>query len=123
MNRLTSIFCLIAVFLCNTCTTIRGHTYAEKRQATLTMKNEVLSDLYRLKPDVKVQIASAPGYAVFSNEHINLFLASFGGSYGVVKNNNTGKYTYIKMGEAGVDGEAIIENVTLYQLTKAGLAR
>ncbi len=170
MNRLTITFCLIAVFLSNGCTTTRGNTNAEKRQAILAMKNEVLSELYRLKPDVKAQIASVPGYAVFSNANINLFLASFGGGYGVVKNNNTGKYTYMKMGEVGVGvglgvkdfrivfvfhstsslkrfidhgwafgaqadaavkaadkgvavgGEAIIDNVTLYQLTEAGLA-
>jgi lipid-binding SYLF domain-containing protein len=66
------------------------------------MKNEVLSDLYELKPDVKAQISSAPGYAVFSNANVNLIFASFGGGYGVAQDNKTGKYTYMKMGEVGV---------------------
>ena len=55
------------------------------------MKNEVLSDLYKVKPDVKAQISSAPGYAVFSNTNVNIILASFGGGLGVVKHNKTGK--------------------------------
>ena len=40
------------------------------------------------------------GYAVFDNANVNVILASFGGGYGVVKNNLTGKSTYMNMGEA-----------------------
>ncbi len=116
-------------------------------------------------------IAEAPGYAVFSNANVNIIFASFGGGYGVVKNNTTGKHTYMKMGELGigiglgvkdfraififhdkatmnkfiesgwqvgghadaaavaddkgvgaVGGEVLIDNITIYQLTKTGLA-
>jgi len=66
------------------------------------MKNQVLTELYQAKPDVKSQIASAPGYAVFSNANVNLVLASFGGGFGVARNNKTGTDTYMKMGEVGV---------------------
>ena len=134
------------------------------------MKNEVLTDLYKIRPDVKSQIASAPGYAVFSNANVNLIFASFGGGYGVAKNNKTGKHTYMNMGEVGlglglgvkdfrgvfvfhnaeamnrfvehgwafgaqadaaakavdkgaaVGGEVTVDNITIYQLTEAGLA-
>lgn len=84
------------------CATTGGKTPVEKRQSILSMKNDVLSDLYKLKPDVKSQISRAPGYAVFSNGNINIIFASFGGGYGVVKNNKSGKYTYMKMGEVGI---------------------
>ncbi len=77
-------------------------TVADQRSATLAMKNEVLSALFRVKPDVKAQINKAPGYAVFSNANVNLILASVGGGYGVVKNNATGRYTFMKMGEIGL---------------------
>lgn len=111
-----------------------------------------------------------PGYAVFSNVNINVVLASFGGGHGVVKNNKTGKHTFMKMGEVGiglglgvkdfravfvfhnadtmnrfvehgwafgaqadaaakasekgaaVGGELTVDNITIYQLTEAGLA-
>ena len=135
------------------------------------MKNDTLSELYKLKPQTKSMISKAPGYAVFSNANVNIIFASFGGGYGVVKNNKTGKHTYMKMGEVGVGlglgvkdfraififhdiatlnkfiesgwqfgahadaaavaddkgvgavgGEAVIDNITIYQLTKTGLA-
>jgi len=102
MNRILTVFCIILSFIIGGCATTGGKTSVEKRQSVLAMKNDVLSDLYQLMPDVKNQIDSAPGYAVFSNVNINIIFASFGGGYGVVKNNKTGKHTFMKMGEAGV---------------------
>lgn len=172
MNRkLATLWILLLMFTLGGCVTAGGaKSPSEKRQAALAMKNEVLSDLYQLKPSVKSQISRAPGYAVFSNANINLVLASFGGGYGVVKNNKSGKYTYMNMGEVGigfglgvkdfravfifhtteslnrfiehgwafgaqadaaakakdkggaVSGEAIIDDVTIHQITEAGLA-
>lgn len=84
------------------CATTRGNTKAEKQASVLKMKNEVLSDLYEIKPDVKAQIANAPGYAVFSNANVYLIFVSAGGGHGVVQNNRTGKHTFMKMGEVGV---------------------
>lgn len=162
------LFFLIIIF--GGCAITGAKSPSEKRQAVLSMKNEVLADLYKLKPDVKAQIARAPGYAVFSNANVNLILASFGGGYGVVKNNKTGKHTYMNMGEVGIGiglgvkdfravfvfhttrslnrfiehgwafgaqadaaakaedkgeafgGEVVLDNVTIYQITEAGLA-
>lgn len=152
------------------CATTKGTTPKEKRHAILDMKNESLVELYRVRPQAKPQIAKAPGYAVFSDANVNIIFASFGGGYGVVKNNRTGKHTYMKMGEAGiglglgvkdfraififhdqdtmnhfinsgwefgghadaaakagdkgaaVGGEALLDNITIYQLTESGLA-
>ncbi len=94
--------CIVATLMLGGCVTTGSVTPGEKRQAILSMKDEVLSDLYKLKPDVKVQASSAPGYAVFSNVNVNIILASFGGGQGVVRNNLSGKYTYMEMGEVGV---------------------
>ena len=101
MNRISAVICIILSLSIGGCAT-GGTTSAEKRQSVLAMKNEVLSDLYKLKPSVKSQISSAPGYAVFSNVNINIIFASFGGGHGVVKNNKTGKHTFMKMGEVGI---------------------
>lgn len=79
-----------------------GSTPREQRANILNMKREVLSDLYKIKPQVKHMIQKAPGYAVFSNANVNIIFASFGGGYGVVKNNLTGTHTYMRMGEVGV---------------------
>ena len=102
MNRVSTIICITFALIIGGCATTGGKTSEEKRRSVLAMKNEVLADLYKIKPSVKSQISSAPGYAVFSNVNINIIFASFGGGYGVVKNNKTGKHTFMKMGEVGI---------------------
>lgn len=84
------------------CATTKGATPQDRRHAILNMKKETLSDLYKINPQAKSQIAKAPGYAVFSDANVNIIFASFGGGYGVVKNNKTGKHIYMKMGELGI---------------------
>jgi lipid-binding SYLF domain-containing protein len=102
MNKISAMIILILSLSVAGCATTAGQSSEDKRQSILSMKNDVLTELYKLKPDIQGQIAKAPGYAVFSNVNVNLILASFGGGYGVVKNNQTGKHTYMKMGEVGV---------------------
>jgi lipid-binding SYLF domain-containing protein len=84
------------------CATTSGSTPAEKRNAVQTMRQKVLSDLYRVKPDARSLIHTAPGYAVFSNANINIIFASFGGGYGVVRDNKSCRDVYMKMGEVGI---------------------
>jgi hypothetical protein len=98
------------------CATTKGKTPPDKRHAILDMKKNTLAELYRIRPQAKFQIAKAAGYAVFSDANINVIFASFGGGYGVVKNNEAppasgrgikkhnknGKHTYMKMGEVGI---------------------
>jgi lipid-binding SYLF domain-containing protein len=168
--KIIGLISFLVIFL-GACTTTSTKPAVDKRQDVLAMKNDTLSELYKLKPQTKSMIANAPGYAVFSNANVNIIFASFGGGYGVVRNNATGKYTYMKMGEVGVGlglgvkdfraififhdkvtlnnfiesgwqfgghadaaavaddkgvgavgGEAVIDNITIYQLTKTGLA-
>ncbi len=160
---------IITTFLLG-CATTKGTTPQDKRHAILDMKKETLVELYRVHPQAKSQIAKAPGYAVFSDANVNIIFASFGGGYGVIKDNRTGNHTYMKMGELGiglglgakdfraififhdqdtmnhfinsgwefgghadaaakagdkgaaVGGEALLDNITIYQLTESGLA-
>lgn len=95
---------LVILFLAvlSGCATTGATTTSEKRQAIMNMKQEVLSELYQIRPDARSRIAKAPGYAVFSNANVNLILASFSGGQGVVKDNQTGRHTYMNMGEAGI---------------------
>ncbi len=170
MNRISAVAIVAIAIMIGGCVTIGNKTFSKKQQSILDMKSEALSDLFKVKPDVKSQISSAYGYAVFSNININVIFASFGGGRGVVKNNKTGKHTFMKMGEVGIgigmgvkdfravfvfhstdsmnrfiedgwafgaqadvaakanekgeafSGEAIIDNISVYQLTKNGLA-
>ena len=158
------------LFLLNACATNHGHRPEDKRRAIIDMQKETLAELYKVRPQAKSQIASAPGYAVFSNANVNIIFASFGGGYGVVQSAGDQNRTYMKMGELGlglgmgvkdfravfvfhdqetmqrfiesgwefgghadaaakasdmgaaVGGEALLDNITVYQLTEAGLA-
>ncbi len=99
------IISLLILGLClhlNGCALQGAASAPEKRALIQSMKNNTLGKLYKQKPDVKEQIARSAGYAVFDNANVNVLLASFGGGYGVVKNNRTGQSTYMKMGEAGL---------------------
>lgn len=164
------ILSLFTVWVLSGCATTQGTTPQEKRQATLNMRTQVLTELYKLNPDARAQIAASPGYAVFSNANVNLLFASVGGGYGVVENKRIKKSIYMKMGEAGVGlglgvkdfravfifktqesleafidngwefgghvdaaakagdkgaavgGEALLNGVTIYQITESGLA-
>jgi len=95
------LYSLVIVFILSSCATTSGTTPQTKRQAVLTMKNETLSDLYKVRPGAKAEIAKAPGYAVFSNVNINVIFASFGGGYGVVERKGANP-VFMKMGEVGI---------------------
>ena len=171
MQRMKIGLCFLAISLIlGGCSTTGGNTPPTKRQAILNMREQVLSDLYKEHPQARAEIASAPGYAVFSNWNVYLFFVSGGSGYGVAKDNRTGKNTYMKMAEAGVGlglglkdfravfifnkrsvmeqfvnkgwefggqadaaakasekghavgGQAVISDITIYQLTESGLA-
>ena len=93
---------LVLVLLGGCVSTSSNETVAQKRQKVLKMKDEVLTQLYQDKPDVKNQINAAAGYAVFSNANINIIFIAAGGGYGVAKDMKTGQYTYMNMAEGGV---------------------
>ena len=171
MERVKIVLCgMVMAFILSGCATTSGKTTQDKRQSILSMRDEVLSDLYKVHPQARAEIAAAPGYAVFSNVNINIIFASFGGGYGVVHDKKTGRPVFMKMGEVGiglglgvkdfravfifhdratltkfvnsgwefgghadaaakagdkgaaVGGEALIDGITIYQLTKSGLA-
>jgi lipid-binding SYLF domain-containing protein len=98
----TGLLSLVIVVTLGGCATTGATTKHEKRQAIVDMKQQVLSDLYKIRPGAKAQVANAPGYAVFSNANINLLLASFSGGQGMVKDNETGGNTFMNMGEIGI---------------------
>jgi len=74
----------------------------EQKNAITQMRSDVLTELYRQKASARAELQSAPGYATFSNANVNVILASFGGGYGVVRDNRSGTDTYMKMGEVGL---------------------
>ena len=98
--RTTLILATVAVVA--GCASMGQGTVAEKRDAILSMQDVALAKLYKEKPDVRSQIDSAPGYAVFSNANVNVIFVSAGTGYGVVNDNATGRKIYMNMAEGGL---------------------
>ena len=74
----------------------------DKRDKINKMSGEVLERLYKEQPETRKLVKDAEGYGVFSNIGINVIFFSAGGGSGVVKDNNSGKKTYMNMGSAGI---------------------
>lgn len=73
----------------------------EQQKIIDEMADETIQRLCREVPAAKQQINDSAGYGVFSNANINVFLASFGGGYGVVIDKD-GNKTYMKMALGGI---------------------
>lgn len=66
------------------------------------MREEVLQELYKLKPSTKKEIRRAEGYAVFSNIGVNLIIASTAGGKGIVVDSKNNKETFMRMASVGL---------------------
>jgi lipid-binding SYLF domain-containing protein len=84
------------------CASMGDESVAEKRLAIIEMKEAALKQLYQKRPDIRSQLQSAPGYAVFANANINLLVVSGGAGYGVVWDKQQAKHTYMNMAEGGL---------------------
>ncbi len=82
------------------CKSAQGGNAIEKRAYAQTMRDDTLVELYKQKPEVKAEIANAPGYAVFSNLETQLLFMRSGHGYGIVTDKR-GNLTYMTMLEIG----------------------
>jgi len=73
---------------------------AEIRQ----MRDDVMQELFKLKPELKSRVKNAEGYAVFTNIGVNLIFASFAGGKGIVLEHSFfgDDETFMRMGSAGI---------------------
>lgn len=88
--------------LASGCAIMGSKSAKDKRAIVMDMKEKVLHELYKSKPHTRSLIEKSTGYGVFSNANVNVVIASFGGGYGVIKNNKTGRSTYMRVGEVGI---------------------
>ena len=73
----------------------------EDRKEIQEARQEVLTKLYKEKPEAKSEIAKSKGYAVFSSLGINLLVVSTARGGGILHDNRNGKETYMNMFSAG----------------------
>jgi lipid-binding SYLF domain-containing protein len=79
----------------------KGDSPEEKRQVVREQRDEMLAQLYKTKPELKARIPKAAGYATFKQTDVNLFLLASGRGYGVLRDNQTGKDTFMCVGSLG----------------------
>jgi len=79
----------------------KGDSPEEKRQVVIKQRDEMLAELYKTKPELKDRIPKAAGYATFKQTEMNLFLLASGRGYGVVRDNKTGKDTFMCVASLG----------------------
>lgn len=79
----------------------KGDSPEEKRQVVRQQRDGMLAELYKTKPELKDRLAKAAGYATFKQTDMNLFLLASGRGYGVLKDNKTGKDTFMCVASLG----------------------
>ena len=94
-------FIIMVFVLTSGCAIMGSKPAKDKRAIVMDMKEKVLQELYKSRPDTRALIAKSAGYGVFANANVKVVIASFGGGYGVIKNNKTGHSTYMRVGELG----------------------
>jgi lipid-binding SYLF domain-containing protein len=72
----------------------------EKKQAEIQASVEqTLADFYKAKPQLKAEVAKAPGYGVFTTYGLSFVVGGSGGK-GLVHDNKTKKNTYMALAQA-----------------------
>ncbi len=77
-------------------------TPAEVRASLREMRKETLDELYKVQPSARKAIRGSAGYAVFTQTGVQFLLVGGAGGRGVVRDNLTGKDTFMKMASGGV---------------------
>lgn len=114
MNAVLPLSIVVAFLLCG-CASPQGGTPTEKRADVQQMRREALATFYANVPQMRDQLANAPGFGAFSGVSTQTIFVSSGNGFGVIRDNATGQDTYmraVKLGGglgAGVQGvEAIV---------------
>lgn len=79
----------------------RGDSPEEKRHVIRQQRDEMLAELFKTKPGLKDRLAKAAGYATFKQTDMNLFMLASSRGYGVLKNNQTGRDTFMCVASLG----------------------
>ena len=73
----------------------------EERKELQEARSAALAKLYEEKPHAKGEVQGSVGYAVFSSIGVNLFLVATERGGGILRDNGSGKETYMQMFSAG----------------------
>jgi lipid-binding SYLF domain-containing protein len=100
--RRIAILVLVLVGAALACSTPKGGSVEEKRSYVRKMRNDTLREAFAIQPALEKKLASAEGYAVFSNLKVKLFLLGPGHGYGLAVDNRDGGETFMRMAQLNV---------------------
>ena len=80
----------------------------EQRQAVLEVRNDTLSQLFKLRPAARAEIAQAAGYGVFEINRLNVILVDAHGRGVVFDRASGGKPTYMQMTRTSIDADGTL---------------
>lgn len=87
--------CVVSLVMFSGCASPKGETAFDKQGHVQDMRSEALEILYSKEPALKGEVANAPGYAVLDLVQTQFLITSFGNGYGVVRDNLSGRDTYM----------------------------
>jgi lipid-binding SYLF domain-containing protein len=103
MRRRDLVTGTVALVLAHTLPALAQEKTADAVRAEIRkMRQETLDQLYKDVPQARRNIRGAAGYAVFESVGAQVLFVGGAGGSGVVRDNLTGKDTYMKMASAGV---------------------
>jgi lipid-binding SYLF domain-containing protein len=95
------------------CATMSPSEKAQKQADVRQATQATLDKFYQADPKLKGEVASAPGYAVFTTYGASLLVGGAGGK-GIAHDNRTNKDTFMDMGQASAGIQAgIAQSETL----------
>lgn len=78
------------------CATAKGGSPVEKRADAQQMRSDTLATFYAKYPQMRGELAKAPGYGVFSAVSTHTIIVSSGNGFGIIHDNATKKDTYMR---------------------------
>jgi len=81
---------------------LRPQTPEHWREYLQFREEQVLEELYDLRPEAKQELKRAEGYAVFTNFGLKILVVGGASGRGIVHDNKTGEDTYMRMGQASI---------------------
>ena len=118
MNKIFLTLVVATLVVVSGCSTIKGSTFAERRDYVQNMHDAALKDLYEEHPLARQQIARSAGYAVFSNINTNLIFVTTSGGYGMATSKINGNKTYMRMAGGGLGLGAGLRDMRLVMIFK-----
>lgn len=79
----------------------KGGNDAEKRSHIRRQSDEMLTELYKVNPELRRVISQAAGYATFSQVSVNLLLLATANGYGVLVDNRARAETFMRVASLG----------------------